>query len=46
MIRIETRYRLRGDGLIMQMVNQHYNAQPQDEDIAWATGMYREMLAG
>lgn len=45
MMRIETRYRYRGDGLIMQTVKQHYDAQPRDEDVAWARGMFRELLA-
>jgi NADPH-dependent 2,4-dienoyl-CoA reductase/sulfur reductase-like enzyme len=45
MMRIETRYRFRGDGLIMQTVKQHYDAQPRDEDVAWAKGMFRELLA-
>lgn len=45
MMRIETRYRLRGDGLIMQMVRQHYDAQPRDEDLAWARAMFSELLA-
>ncbi|MBI2308546.1 MAG: NAD(P)/FAD-dependent oxidoreductase [Rhodocyclales bacterium] len=44
MMRIETRYRVRGDGLIMQMVQQHYDAQPRDEDVAWAKGMFAELL--
>ena len=45
MMRIETSYRLRGDGLIMQMVKQHYDAQPRDEDVTWAKAMYSELLA-
>ncbi|HEX5804642.1 MAG TPA: hypothetical protein VFY24_16625, partial [Azospira sp.] len=43
-LRIETRYRLRGDGLIMQMVRQHHDAQPRDEDLAWARAMFSELL--
>lgn len=45
MVRIETRYRFRGDGLIMQTVQQHYDAQPRDEDVAWAKGMFSALLA-
>lgn len=44
MARLETSYRLRGDGLIMQTLRQHYDAQPRDEDIAWAKGMYASLL--
>ncbi len=44
MMRIETRYRVRGDGLVLQTVQQHHDAQPRDEDIAWARGMYTELL--
>lgn len=44
MMRIETRYRLRGDGVIVQTVQQHHDAQPRDEDIAWARGMFAELL--
>ena len=44
MARIETSYRLRGDGLIQQMVKQHYDAQPRDEDVAWAKGMFAELF--
>jgi hypothetical protein len=45
MIRLETSYRIRGDGLIMQNVKQFYDAQPRDEDVAWAKGMFSEILA-
>lgn len=45
MVRIETSYRLRGDGLILQNVKQFYDAQPRDEDVAWARGMFSEILA-
>ncbi len=44
MARIETAYRLRGDGLIQQTVKQHYDAQPRDEDVAWAKGMFGELF--
>ena len=45
MVRIETSYRVRGDGLIQQAVRQHYDAQPRDEDIVWAKGMFADLLA-
>jgi NADPH-dependent 2,4-dienoyl-CoA reductase/sulfur reductase-like enzyme len=44
-IRIDGEYRLRGDGLIMQTVRQHYDPQPRGEDAAWAKSMYAEFLA-
>ncbi len=44
MLRIETRYRFRGDGLIVQTVQQHYDAQPRDEDLVWARAMFAELL--
>jgi NADPH-dependent 2,4-dienoyl-CoA reductase/sulfur reductase-like enzyme len=44
MMRIEARYRLRGDGLIVQTVRQHEDPQPRGEDLDWARGLYREML--
>jgi NADPH-dependent 2,4-dienoyl-CoA reductase/sulfur reductase-like enzyme len=44
MMRIEARYRLRGDGLIVQTVRQHEDPQPRGEDLEWARGLYREML--
>ncbi|MBW7903065.1 MAG: NAD(P)/FAD-dependent oxidoreductase [Rhodocyclaceae bacterium] len=43
-MRIETAYRFRGDGLIVQTVRQHHDAQPRDEDIDWARGMFAELL--
>ncbi len=45
MIRIDTAFRLRGDGVIMQTVKQHYDPNPRGEDAAWAAGMYAEFLA-
>lgn len=45
MVRLEARYRLRGDGLIEQTVRQFPDNNPRDEDVAWATGMFRELLA-
>ncbi|MCZ7655248.1 MAG: hypothetical protein M5R42_14755 [Rhodocyclaceae bacterium] len=43
--RIDTHYRLRGDGLIVQGTNQHHDPNPRGEDVAWAKGMFGEMLA-
>jgi NADPH-dependent 2,4-dienoyl-CoA reductase/sulfur reductase-like enzyme len=45
MLRIDAQYRLRGDGLITQMVRQHEDPQPRGEDVAWAQGLSTEMLA-
>ena len=45
MMRIDARYRLRGDGLITQSVRQHEDPQPRGEDRHWAQGLYQEMLA-
>ncbi len=45
MMRIDARYRLRGDGLITQTVRQHEDPQPRGEDRQWAQGLYAEMLA-
>ncbi|MBI5791532.1 MAG: FAD-dependent oxidoreductase [Rhodocyclales bacterium] len=44
-MRIEAQYRLRGDGLITQAVRQHEDPQPRGEDLAWAKGLYGDMLA-
>jgi NADH dehydrogenase FAD-containing subunit len=44
MLRIETRYRLRGDGLIVQTVRQYDEPQPRGEDVVWAKSLYAEML--
>ena len=45
MISIESRYRLRGDGLITQTVSQHEDPQPRGEDVQWARALYTELLA-
>ncbi len=45
MTRIDNQYRLRGDGLIVQTTRQHYDPNPRGEDVAWAKGMFGEMLA-
>lgn len=43
-IRIETEYRRRGDGLLLQNVRQTREANPAGEDAAWAAARYREFL--
>lgn len=45
LIRVETDYRLRGDDLIVQGGRQTHDHQPRDEDVAWAKGMFAELLA-
>ena len=37
-LRIETAYRLRGDGVITQQVKQQRDPQPRGEDLAWLHG--------
>ena len=44
-IRIDTSYRDRGDGFLVQTVRQLRNPQPAGEDAAWAQAMYGEFLA-
>ena len=43
-MRMETTYRLRGDGVIAQAVSQHDNPQPRDEDLQWGLGLYARAL--
>ena len=43
-VRIETTYRQRGDGFLMQQVKQTKEPNPAGEDIAWAESMYRDFL--
>ncbi len=45
MVRMEARYRMRGDGLIEQTVRQFTDNNPRGEDVAWAKSMFRELLA-
>jgi NADPH-dependent 2,4-dienoyl-CoA reductase/sulfur reductase-like enzyme len=45
LLRIDTRYRLRGDGVIMQTAKQNFDPNPRGEDEAWARGMFAEFLA-
>ncbi|NTV71837.1 MAG: FAD-dependent oxidoreductase [Azonexaceae bacterium] len=42
--RIETSYRQRGDGFLMQQVKQVREPNPAGEDSAWAEAMYRDFL--
>jgi len=43
-IRIETSYRDRGDGFLLQQVRQKRNPNPDGEDRAWASEIYRDFL--
>jgi len=43
--RIDSKYRLRGDGLIVQTVEQHRDPNPRDADWQWATTIFAELLA-
>ncbi len=42
--RIETSYRMRGDGFLLQTVKQTRDPNPTGEDAAWAEAMYRDFL--
>ncbi len=42
--RIDTSYRDRGDGFLVQTVKQTRNPNPNGEDAAWAEAMYRDFL--
>lgn len=42
--RIDTTYRDRGDGFLVQTVKQTRNPHPSGEDAAWAEAMYRDFL--
>lgn len=44
-LRIESTYRFRGDGEIVQMTQQDFDPYPQDPDLRWAQGMFAELLA-
>jgi len=44
-LRVDTHYRLRGDGLVVQTTKQHADYNPRGEDVDWAKGMFRELLA-
>jgi len=45
MTRVESRYRFRGDGLIVQNVKQIHDPNPRGEDLQWAKSMFEEFLA-
>lgn len=45
LVRIESRYRLRGDGLIQQTVSQTRDPNPRGEDRLWAAGLFQDILA-
>lgn len=45
MTRVESRYRFRGDGLIVQSVKQIHDPNPRGEDLQWAKAMFEEFLA-
>lgn len=42
--RIETSYRMRGDGFLLQTVKQTRDPNPTGEDLAWAEMMYKDFL--
>lgn len=44
MTRVDSTYRFRGDGLIVQSSKQHHDPNPRDEDLQWAKGMFGELL--
>ena len=44
-IRIDSRYKFRGDGLIAQTVKQSHDPNPRGEDLQWAKSMFEEFLA-
>ena len=44
--RIETRYRVRGDGLVAQAINQRRENNPQGEDDAWLNARHSELFGG
>ncbi|MBU0751735.1 MAG: NAD(P)/FAD-dependent oxidoreductase [Gammaproteobacteria bacterium] len=44
-MRLDAGYRVRGDGEIAQAVQQSHDPNPRGEDVAWARGMFAELLA-
>jgi NADH dehydrogenase FAD-containing subunit len=44
MMRIDSQFKLRADGVIAQSVKQTFDPNPMDEDIQWAKGMFAEFL--
>lgn len=45
LLRIESRYRVRGDGAIAQTVTQTRDPNPRDEDLHWAKAQFANFLA-
>jgi hypothetical protein len=45
MVRLDSSYKIRGDGLIAQTVTQTHDPNPRGEDIQWAKEMFGEFLA-
>jgi hypothetical protein len=43
-MRLDTQYRLRGDGLIVQAARQNVDPNPRGEDVDWAKGMFGELF--
>jgi NADPH-dependent 2,4-dienoyl-CoA reductase/sulfur reductase-like enzyme len=43
-MRLDTQYRLRGDGLIVQASRQNVDPNPRGEDVGWAKGMFAELF--
>jgi len=43
-MRLDTQYRLRGDGLIVQTAKQSFDPNPRGEDVDWAKGMFGELF--
>ena len=43
-LRVDTQYRVRGDGLIVQTTKQNFDPNPRGEDVEWAKGMFGELF--
>ena len=43
-MRVDTQYRVRGDGLIVQTTKQNFDPNPRGEDVEWAKGMFGELF--
>lgn len=43
-MRLDTQYRLRGDGLIVQTARQNVDPNPRGEDVDWAKGVFAELF--
>jgi NADPH-dependent 2,4-dienoyl-CoA reductase/sulfur reductase-like enzyme len=43
-MRLDTQYRLRGDGHIVQTAKQGFDPNPRGEDVDWAKGMFAELF--